>query len=129
MPLIIANKNVSREGMMDDEKKKIEDEKQSSKFKTWDEISKIPADKRDEESQYKYVEQHYRNDHNKKALGVVLGIFFGLIGLLIAMCAYPDNTEERKTCVDGWVTGFIVSLFIAAAAVTIFFTLIVRWLL
>lgn len=113
---------------MEDEKKKIEGEEQSSKFKTWDEISKIPADKQDEESQYKYVKERYRNDHSKKGLGVVLGIFFGLIGLLIAICVYPDNTEERKTCVDGWVTGFIVSLFIVAVAVTIYFTLIVRWL-
>lgn len=49
---------------------------------------------------------------SKTGLGVVLGIFLGLIGLIIGLCMYPAETIERKSFIKGWGIAFGVSLAI-----------------
>lgn len=48
-------------------------------------------------------------EHNesKTALGVIFGLFLGLIGLLIGICLYPDGTVARKTFIKAWVITFL----------------------
>ncbi len=46
---------------------------------------------------------------SKKTLGVLLGIFLGLIGLIIGICLYPTNSYERKTFIQGWGIAFAIS--------------------
>lgn len=59
------------------------------------------------------------NSKNKKTLGIVLSVFFGVLGLIIGLCAYPYNSEERKTFVSGWLTGLVIYLSIIAVIVLI----------
>lgn len=44
------------------------------------------------------------------SLGVLLGMFLGVIGLIIGMCMYESDSVERKTFTKGWVIGFIITL-------------------
>lgn len=60
-------------------------------------------------------------DKNKKVVGVLLSIFLGLIGLIIGLCLYPYNSEERKTFLNGWLLGLVISLLIGVVFVIIYF--------
>ena len=46
---------------------------------------------------------------SKKGLGVICGIFLGLIGLLIGICAYREGSLERTTFMGGWLPSFIIT--------------------
>ena len=50
---------------------------------------------------------------SKKGLGVLLGIFFGLIGLIVGICLYNENSIERKTFINGWIIGFVGSIAVS----------------
>ncbi|MBR5439097.1 MAG: zinc ribbon domain-containing protein [Clostridia bacterium] len=50
---------------------------------------------------------------SKKGMGLLLGFFLGLIGLIIGLCIYQPETEERKTFMSGWVTAFVISICIS----------------
>ncbi len=39
---------------------------------------------------------------SKAGIGVVMGLFLGLIGLIIGLCLYPAETNARKTFIKGW---------------------------
>ena len=54
-------------------------------------------------------------DYNtpKTGIGVVLGLFLGLIGLIIGICIYPVGTIARKTFMKGWMITFFVCLGIS----------------
>lgn len=54
-----------------------------------------------------------KTGYSKNGLGVFLGLFFGLIGLIIGLCAFPYGTTERNTFVSGWAKGFIADFIIA----------------
>ena len=54
-----------------------------------------------------------KNVESKKTLGVVLGLFLGLIGLIIGVCCYQSDSYERETFMKGWVKGFVISIIIA----------------
>ncbi len=60
-------------------------------------------------------------DKNKKVVGVLLSLFLGLIGLIIGLCLYPYNSEERNTFLNGWLLGFVISLLIGVVFVIIYF--------
>ena len=47
---------------------------------------------------------------SKALLGVIAALFLGLIGLLIGVLAYPDNTIARKTFIKGWLITYIVEI-------------------
>lgn len=45
---------------------------------------------------------------SKVWVGVLLGLFLGLIGLLIGFAMYPSGSFERQTFVRGWGIAFAV---------------------
>lgn len=58
---------------------------------------------------------------SKKGIGVVCGLFLGIIGLLIMLC-WPDKSVERDTFIKGWVIGFVISIAIGLVSTILFFT-------
>lgn len=55
---------------------------------------------------------------SKKGLGILAGIFLGLIGLLVGICLFPANSVERKTFIKGWAIAFAIT-FVATLVLTI----------
>ena len=57
----------------------------------------------------------------KTGIGVLLGLFLGIIGLIIGLLLYPANSIERSTFIKGWVGAFIgyivVAIIIYVAAI------------
>ena len=49
---------------------------------------------------------------SKTGLGALLGIFLGLIGLIIGLCMYPSQSFERKTFMKGWGIAFAISVVV-----------------
>lgn len=49
---------------------------------------------------------------SKKGMGVLLSLVLGLIGLIIGLCLYKENTVERKTFINGWVIGLAISIIL-----------------
>lgn len=66
------------------------------------------------------LEKFMDNSKNKKTVGVLLGLFLGLLGLLIGICFYPYNSEERKTFMSGWLIGFVISLLIGVIFIILY---------
>lgn len=60
---------------------------------------------------------------SKAGVGVLMAIFFGLIGLIIGIAIYPSGTEDRKTFLNGFWTTFGI-VFSILFAVFIFFLVI-----
>lgn len=56
---------------------------------------------------------------SKKTMGILLGLFLGLIGLIIGIAMFPNETEERATFLKGWTIGFVITI-----AVSILFSII-----
>ena len=52
-------------------------------------------------------EQNYNEP--KTGIGVLMGLFLGVIGLIIGLCLYPANTESRKTFLKGWGISFAIA--------------------
>ena len=50
---------------------------------------------------------------NKNTIGILLGIFTGLLGLIIGVLIYPTYSIERTTFVNGWIKGFIWTFVIS----------------
>ena len=48
-----------------------------------------------------------------RALGVVLSLFLGPLGLAIGLRIYPEGYEERRTFISGWIIGYFVWTAIA----------------
>ena len=47
---------------------------------------------------------------SKTGLGALLGVFLGLIGLIIGLCMYPADSIERQTFMTGWGIAFAISV-------------------
>lgn len=45
---------------------------------------------------------------SKKTMGVLMGIFLGIIGLIVGICMFPENSYERKTFIKGWGIAFAI---------------------
>ena len=67
-------------------------------------------------------------DEPKTGIGVLMGLFLGLIGLIVGLCLYKEGTIARKTFLKAWGITFgvcvaVVVLFyiitIASAVATI----------
>lgn len=62
--------------------------------------------------------EKYANNNNsfrdydtpKTGIGVLMGLFLGLIGLIIGICIYPENTVARTTFIKSWLITFFVAL-------------------
>lgn len=64
------------------------------------------------------------NQTSKTIVGFILGLFLGLIGLVIGILMYPSDTLARKTFLKGWLISFalgvIVSIFFSVLYVVFF---------
>ena len=49
---------------------------------------------------------------SKKGVGVLCGLFLGLIGLIICLLLYKEDSYERKTFMKGWTIGFVWAIVI-----------------
>lgn len=52
---------------------------------------------------------------SKDVIGIILGFFVGLIGLIIGICLYT-KPFEKDTFIKGWVKGFIGSIILGVVA-------------
>ena len=48
-------------------------------------------------------------DEPKTVIGVVMGLFLGLIGLLIGICLYKEGTIARRTFIKSWAITFAIT--------------------
>lgn len=62
-------------------------------------------------------------DESKTGIGVLLGLFLGVVGLLIGICLYKEGTIARKTFVKSWLITYL-SLIAAIVLVYILFIII-----
>ena len=46
----------------------------------------------------------------KTGMGVVFGLFLGIIGLIIGLFLYPKETIERKTFLKAWTITYCVTV-------------------
>ena len=51
-------------------------------------------------------------DEPKTGIGILLGLFLGIIGLIIGLCLFKEGTIARKTFIKAWTTTFIISIVI-----------------
>ena len=63
-----------------------------------------------------------RPEHNepKTGLGVLMGLFLGVIGLLIGVIMFPEGTVARKTFMKAWIITFIIVTVISVVASFVF---------
>lgn len=59
------------------------------------------------------AQKSYEVDEPKTGIGVLLGLFLGIIGLIIGLLLYPSGTLRRSTFIKGWVGAFIGSIVVA----------------
>lgn len=55
----------------------------------------------------------FGDNESKTAVGVLMALFLGLIGLCIGFSMYPRDTEARRTFITGWTATFVVSLILS----------------
>lgn len=58
---------------------------------------------------------------SKAGIGVVMGLFLGLIGLIIGICMYPEQTIARKTFVKAWLITFLAEIAVVVVLYVIIF--------
>ena len=72
-----------------------------------------------------YYDSAFSDDNVSKIhLGVLLGIFLGLIGLLIGFFCYPARTYARHTFIKGWVISFVVQIVLSIVLIVVMMPLI-----
>jgi len=65
------------------------------------------------------------DSESKKGIGIICGIFLGLIGLIIGYCCYKENTYARKTFMEGWKKAFFTCLIISIVCVVLYLIIVV----
>ena len=58
---------------------------------------------------------------SKTGIGVLLGLFLGIIGLVIGICLYPTGTIARKTFLKAWG----ITFGICVAVIIIFYIIVI----
>ena len=61
---------------------------------------------------YSYQSNTNSTGESKTAIGVLLSLFLGLIGLIIGLLLYPTGSTERQTFLSGWIKCFVVQIII-----------------
>jgi uncharacterized membrane protein YvbJ len=52
-------------------------------------------------------------DTSKTGIGILLGWFLGILGLIIGLCIYHEGTVARKTFVKAWGITFAITTIIS----------------
>lgn len=60
-------------------------------------------------------------DEPKTGIGIVCGLFLGLIGLIIGLCLYKENSIARKTFVKAWCITFLITIIIGIIIMFLYF--------
>lgn len=60
-------------------------------------------------------------DEPKTGMGVVMGLFLGLIGLIIGICLYKEGTIARKTFIKSWLITYLVTI----AVIIVFYVVVI----
>ncbi|MBQ8427220.1 MAG: zinc ribbon domain-containing protein [Clostridia bacterium] len=58
----------------------------------------------------------------KTGIGALLGLFLGIIGLIIGLCLYPADTVERKTFLKGWGIAFAIEIIVVIILYAVVFS-------
>lgn len=53
------------------------------------------------------------SEQSKTWIGVLLGLFLGIIGLIIGLCIYPNNSLERSSFIKGWSITFVITIILS----------------
>ena len=64
----------------------------------------------------------------KTGMGILLGIFLGLIGLIIGICLYPENTVARKTFIKSWGITFGITIGVTIIISVIYSTVMLPYI-
>jgi hypothetical protein len=54
---------------------------------------------------------------SKKLVGFILGLFLGLLGLIIGALMYPSGSYERSTFVKGWIACLVLEILVIVALI------------
>lgn len=55
-------------------------------------------------------------NESKTVIGVLMGLFLGIIGLVIGICLYPSGTVARKTFIKAWGITFGIGVAVIVVA-------------
>lgn len=55
-------------------------------------------------------QQNPKYNESKTGIGVLMGLFFGLIGFIIGVAIYPEGTVARKTFVKACLIVYLIRL-------------------
>ena len=69
----------------------------------------------------KEPEKSQEYDEPKTGIGVLLGLFLGVIGLIIGICIYPEGTVARKTFIKAWGITFGVTAAVVVILIPIIY--------
>ena len=61
--------------------------------------------------------QEHEPDEPKTGMGVLLGLFLGIIGLIIGLCLFKENTIARKTFIKAWAITFAITIVLYVIAI------------
>lgn len=50
------------------------------------------------------------NDESKTGMGILMALLLGVIGLVVGICLYPENSFARKTFIKGWGITLAISI-------------------
>lgn len=65
------------------------------------------------------VQNNHKYNVSKTGMGILMGICLGLIGLVIGIVNYPEETIARKTFIKAWLITFLISLVISSVFIFI----------
>lgn len=58
-------------------------------------------------------------DEEKTGVGILLGLFLGIIGLIIGLCLYKEGTIARKSFLKAWGITFSIAMAISLIGIII----------
>ncbi len=64
--------------------------------------------------------------NSKTAIGIILELFLGILGLIIGLLLYKDGTTERSTFLKGWLIGLAVSIVLGLIIYGIYMAVLVN---
>ena len=78
---------------------------------------RVEKSRQENNNQQNYYQQEYNQQNQpvvepKTGIGVLLGLFLGIIGLIIGLLLYPANTLQRSTFIKGWGWTIVVLIII-----------------
>ena len=73
------------------------------------------------------VEEKPKNtedNENQTTIGILMGLFLGLIGLIIGLCLYKSDTIARKTFMKAWGITFGICAAVSIIIYVVYFAIV-----